>query len=95
VIGLGLIGGTLFAADTLVSGSASQDLGGPHAAGLACGVINGIGSIGAIVQGFVTVAVSDAYGWDALFTVFMVLAAAAALALAPFARVRPHPPGEG
>ena len=89
VVGLGLIGGTLFAADALVSGSASQDLGGPHAAGLACGVINGIGSIGGVVQGFVTVAVSDAYGWDALFTVFIGFALVAALALAPFVRVRP------
>lgn len=89
VLGLMLIGGTLFAADTLVSGSAAQDLGGPHAAGLACGVINGIGSIGGIAQGFLTVAVSDAYGWDALFTVFIGFALAAAVALSPFVRVRP------
>ncbi len=89
VVGLMLIGGTLFAADTLVSGSAAQDLGGPHAAGLACGLINGIGSLGGIAQGFVTVWVSDAYGWDALFTVFIGLALVGALALAPFARVRP------
>ena len=93
VIGLGLIGGTLFAADTLVSGSAAQDLGGPHAAGLACGVINGMGSIGGVVQGFVTVAVSDRYGWNALFTVFIGLAVAAAVALAPFMRVRPADEG--
>lgn len=89
VIGLALIGGTLFAADTLVSGSAAQDLGGPHAAGLACGVINGIGSIGGVAQGFVTVGVSQAYGWDALFSVFIGLAVAGALALLPFVRVRP------
>ena len=89
VFGLMLIGGTLFAADTLISGSAAQDLGGPHAAGLACGMINGIGSIGGVAQGFVTVGVSQAYGWDALFTVFIGLALAAALALAPFVRVRP------
>ncbi len=89
VLGLALIGGTLFAADTLVSGSAAQDLGGPHAAGLACGVINGIGSLGGIAQGFVTVAVSDRYGWNALFTVFIGFALAGALALAPFVKVRP------
>lgn len=88
-IGLGLVGGTLFAADALVSGSASQDLGGPHAAGLACGVVNGLGSIGAVVQVFVTVWVSSRWGWDTLFTLFMIVAAVAALALAPFARVRP------
>lgn len=93
VVGLMLIGGTLFAADSLVSGSAAQDLGGPHAAGLACGVINGIGSIGGVVQGFVTVGVSDAYGWHALFDVFIGLALVAGLALLPFVRVRPEPHG--
>ena len=92
VIGLMMIGGTLFAADALISGSAAQDLGGPHAAGLACGVINGLGSLGGVAQGFVTVAVSDAHGWDALFTVFIGLAFAAALALLPFFRVRPAAP---
>lgn len=89
VVGLCLIGGTLFAADSLVSGSASQDIGGPHASSLACGVVNGVGSIGGIVQGFVTVYVSDTYGWDALFEVFMVLAFLSALPLLPFWRVKP------
>jgi OPA family sugar phosphate sensor protein UhpC-like MFS transporter len=89
IVGLCLIGGTLFAADSLVSGSASQDLGGPHAAARACGVVNGVGSIGGIVQGFVTVWISDTYGWDAMFQVFMVLAFLAAIPLLPFVRVRP------
>ena len=90
IVGLCLIGGTLFAADSLVSGSASQDIGGPHASALACGVVNGVGSIGGIVQGFFTVWVSDTYGWDAMFEVFMVLAAVSALPLLPFLRVRPN-----
>ncbi len=89
ILGLSLVGGTLFAADSLVSGSASQDLGGPHASALACGLVNGVGSIGGIVQGFVTVYVSDTYGWDALFQLFMVLAFVSALPLLPFLRVRP------
>ncbi len=89
ILGLCLIGGTLFAADSLVSGAASQDLGGPHASALACGLVNGVGSIGGIVQGFITVWVSDTYGWDALFQVFMVLAFLSALPLLPFWRVRP------
>lgn len=89
VLGLALVGGFLFAADTLVSGAASQDLGGPHGAGLACGIINGIGSVGGVAQGFLTVYVSKHYGWDALFQVFMVLAFLGALALLPFWRVRP------
>ncbi len=89
IVGLCLIGGTLFAADSLVSGSASQDLGGPHASALACGMVNGLGSIGGIVQGFFTVWISDTYGWDAMFQVFMLFAFLSALPLLPFVRVRP------
>ena len=90
-VGLALIGGTLFAADAQVSGSASQDVGGSHASALACGIVNGIGSIGGVVQGFVTVYVADTYGWDALFQVFMAMSLAAAIILAPFSNVRPAP----
>ena len=50
IVGLCLIGGTLFAADSLVSGSAAQDIGGPHASALACGVVNGVGSVGGIAM---------------------------------------------
>jgi OPA family glycerol-3-phosphate transporter-like MFS transporter len=90
IFGLCLVGGTLFAADSLVSGSASQDVGGPHASALACGLVNGVGSIGGIVQGFFTVWISDTYGWDAMFQVFMVFAALSAIPLLPFLRVRPQ-----
>jgi sugar phosphate permease len=87
--GMMLVGGFLFGADALVSGAASQDLGGPHAAAFACGMINGLGSIGGVVQSLVIVQVSDAYGWDALFQVFMALSLVGALALLPFVRARP------
>jgi OPA family sugar phosphate sensor protein UhpC-like MFS transporter len=89
VLSMMLVGAFLFGADALVSGAAAQDLGGPHAAALACGLINGIGSIGGAVQTYVTVYVSDAYGWNALFSVFMGLSLVGALALRPYARVKP------
>ena len=89
VVGLVAIGACLFSADALVSGAAAQDVGGPHAAALACGMINGIGSVGGVVQGYVVVYVSDTYGWSELFTVFEGLALAGALILVPFVRVRP------
>lgn len=84
-----LIGALLFGPDTLVSGAVSQDLGGPYAAALACGVINGLGSLGAICQGYMVDYVSDNYGWEALFSVFMVLAVVATLTLLPFFFHRP------
>jgi OPA family glycerol-3-phosphate transporter-like MFS transporter len=89
LVGLILVGGTLFAADSLISGAVAQDLGGPHAAALAAGLINGIGSIGQVVQGFLLVWISESYGWGPLFTLFSVLAGVAALCLLPFVRVSP------
>jgi len=91
-LGLMLVGGTLFAADSLISGAVAQDLGGPHAAALAAGLINGIGSIGQVVQGFLLVWISEVYGWDVLFQCFMGIAAVAALCLVPFLRVGPATP---
>jgi sugar phosphate permease len=84
-----LVGMLLYGPDALVSGAVAQDLGGPHAAALGCGMINGIGSVGAIAQGLVTTTVSAAYGWDALFVVFQLLAVVATLTLLPFFAVRP------
>lgn len=89
LVGLMLVGGTLFGADSLVSGSAAQDVGGPHAAALACGVVNGLGSLGGIVQVFATVMIADVYGWQAMFAVFTVLAAVSVLPLLPYWRVGP------
>ncbi len=89
ILGLTLIGGALFGADALVSGSASQDVGGSHASALACGLVNGIGSIGGVAQTFVLVEVTARWGWDGLFQLFMGLSLAGALLLAPFAHVRP------
>jgi len=89
VLGLALIGAFLFGADALVSGAAAQDLGGPHAAALACGLIDGLGSIGSVVQGYLVVYVEQHHGWPALFGVFEVFALAGALCILPFFRVRP------
>jgi sugar phosphate permease len=80
-LGMALIGFCLFGPDALVSGAVAQDLGGPLAAATAAGAINGIGSIGSVFQATVTTAVSNAYGWDVLYYVFVGLALFAAMAL--------------
>ncbi|MEZ4360924.1 MAG: MFS transporter [Kofleriaceae bacterium] len=85
-----LVGGFLFGADTLVSGAASQDLGGPHAASLACGLINGIGSVGAVVQSLTLLAIKNAWGWDGVFVLFQGMAVLACLPLLPFVKIRPR-----
>jgi MFS transporter, OPA family, sugar phosphate sensor protein UhpC len=90
VLGLAAVGGCLFAADSLISGAVAQDLGGPHAAGLAAGLINGIGSVGQVLQGFVLVYVTDRWGWNTLFLWFAVLAGLGSLCLLPYLRVGPR-----
>ena len=91
VLVLLLVGGCLFAADSLISGAVTQDVSGPHAAGMAAGLVNGVGSIGQVLQGFLLVYVSDNYGWKPLFTVFMGMAAAGGILCLPYVRVRPKP----
>jgi sugar phosphate permease len=86
---MALVGAFLYGPDTLLSGAAAQDLGGPKAAALAIGMINGLGSVGAVSQEFVTRTVSHAYGWNAVFYVLLVGALAAALLLTPTFRGSP------
>lgn len=80
---MALVGSLLFAADSLISGAAAQDAGGANAAALAAGIVNGVGSVGAVLQGIVTVTVKRIWGWDALFYVFVVLSLLGAAALIP------------
>jgi sugar phosphate permease len=82
---MALVGFMLFGPDALVSSTAAQDLGGTAAAGTAAGIINGVGSFGAIAQGAVTAFVAERYGWPALFQVFIGLAVLCAFILTPFA----------
>ncbi len=85
LVSMAACGFLLFGPDALISGAAAQDVGGPGATGSAAGIINGMGSIGAILQGVLTTYVSQAYGWDTLFYVFVVVAIVSALILAPLA----------
>ncbi len=80
---MALVGALLFGPDTVLSGCAAQDLGGREAAATATGLVNGLGSIGAIAQGAFTVGISRRFGWHGLFWGFVGLALLAAVALIP------------
>lgn len=80
-LGMALVGFCLFGPDTLISGAAAQDVGGEHDTAKAAGLINGLGSTGAILQGWVTAGMSTAFGWDALFYTFVGLAVISSIAL--------------
>ena len=87
---MAFVGMFLFSSDSLVSGAAAQDAGGPEAAAAACGFINGVGSIGAVAQSLLLVPIVDAWGWDGLFQVFIGMALVAVVVLIPLWRERPE-----
>ena len=70
VVLLGLIGFTAMGPDSLLSGAAAMDVGSRRQAAIAAGVINGLGSIGPILQ-------EPAIGWlkktQGLDSVFLLL----------------------
>jgi sugar phosphate permease len=73
-VGIGLIGFLTFGPDTLMTGAAAQDEGSQRGAATAAGFINGVGSIGQMISGYVVAVVTGAYGWNALFYLFVVFA---------------------
>jgi sugar phosphate permease len=78
---LAAIGFFLFGPESLVAGAAAQDLGARHGTAVAVGAINGIGSLGGILQAGVTLGLREAYGWPGVFLGFAVIAVVGAAAL--------------
>lgn len=91
VAGLALIGAFLFAPDSILCGAAAQDAGGRHAAAMATGFVNGVGSVGAMIEGLTVPQLAKGYGWDALFPFLAALAVLGALALLPALKVSRAP----
>ena len=89
-----VIGFLIFGPDALISGACAQDIGGEHTGSIA-GFINGVGSVGAILQGFVTAYVSAMWGWPALFYVFFIVSLCSALLLVPFVKKMAAAPQPG
>ncbi len=84
-LSMGAVGFMLFGPDALISGAAAQDVGGGESAASAAGIINGVGSVGAILQGVVTAGVTARWGWGALFYTFIGLALLSCAMLVPMA----------
>jgi len=80
---LALVGALLFGPDSLLSGAAAQDVGGTAAAATATGLVNGVGSLGGMLEGLTLPAISAHFGWQAMFPLLSGLALCAALALVP------------
>ncbi len=59
----------------------SQDLGGRAATGRVAGIINGMGSVGAIFSPLIVAKVSERFGWSTLFFGFCAVTVVAAALL--------------
>jgi sugar phosphate permease len=86
VLLLAFAGALLFGPDSLLSGAAAQDAGGPAAAATATGFVNGLGSFGALLQGLIVPPIAARFGWMALFPVLAVFSIGAVVALLPTLR---------
>ncbi|MDA2930964.1 MFS transporter [Acidobacteria bacterium AH-259-O06] len=73
-IWIALIGIMTYGPDTLMSGAAAQDAGSRKGAATAAGLINGVGSIGQLCSPFLVAYITDQYGWDSLFYLFVIFA---------------------
>lgn len=79
-----LFGFLLFGPDAIVSATAAQDIGGPRAAAIAAGVINGLGSLGQIASGKLAPKAAAISDWSSVFRTLGIFTAVSALILAPF-----------
>jgi len=72
-LGLALIGFMTFGPDTLVSATSAMDFGSRRGASTAAGFINGMGSVGAAIQGILVGFMAHRYGWSAVFSLLICL----------------------
>lgn len=83
------VGVFLFGPDSMISATAAMDFGTKRGAGTAIGCINGIGSIGGIMGGWLPGRITTETNWTPLFAVFVVGLSFSALVLVPLWRTRP------
>lgn len=84
-----LVGAFLFGPDSIISATASMDFGTKRAAGTATGFVNGVGSIGAILGGYLPGKITTEANWTPMFYVMFIGLFASAIILLPLWRTRP------
>jgi sugar phosphate permease len=76
-VSISVMGILVYGADLLMSGPASVDAVRLGHAARAAGIVNGVGSMGQLISAYVVAVVVSRFGWDQLFTFFLICAAAA------------------
>jgi sugar phosphate permease len=74
---ISLIGILVHGPDLLMSGPAPIEAVSPASAARAVGIVNGIGSLGQLISAYVVAIIVSRFGWDQLFTFFVLCAVAA------------------
>jgi sugar phosphate permease len=74
---ISMLGILVYGPDLLMSGPASIDAVPAQHAARAAGIVNGVGSFGQLISAYVVAVVVSRFGWDQLFTFFLLCAAAA------------------
>jgi sugar phosphate permease len=84
-----LVGVFLFGPDALISATAAVDVGTRRGAATATGFINGVGSLGGILGGYLPGVLTSEADWTELFGVFMISLILSALVLLPLWHTKP------
>ncbi|MBI2980997.1 MAG: MFS transporter [Deltaproteobacteria bacterium] len=74
VASMALVGFMIYGPDSVMSGAAAMDFGTKEGSSTAAGFINGMGSVGAALEGILVGYVSLAFGWNFLFYILVGLA---------------------
>ncbi len=74
MIGLGLVGFTLYGPYSLMAGAVAMDFGWKYSSSTAAGIIDAIGAVGAILTGVGMGFLIDSYGWDNAFAIIIAMA---------------------
>ncbi|HEX3601648.1 MAG TPA: MFS transporter, partial [Lacipirellulaceae bacterium] len=83
-----LVGAFIFGPDSLIASTASIDFGTKRGAGTSVGFVNGIGSIGGILGGWLPGRITTGTNWAPLFVVMLLGLIASAAMLVPLWRVK-------
>jgi OPA family sugar phosphate sensor protein UhpC-like MFS transporter len=83
------IGAFLFGPDSMISATASMDFGTKRGAATAVGFVNGVGSIGGILGGFLPGKITTETDWSPMFYVMLLGLVGSALVLLPLWRKKP------
>jgi OPA family sugar phosphate sensor protein UhpC-like MFS transporter len=84
-----LVGAFMFGPDSMISATAAVDFGTKRGAATAVGFVNGIGSIGGILGGYLPGKITTGTDWSPMFYVMLAGLIVSALVLLPLWRVKP------